>query len=137
MSKRVEEERAAQEPVTVIDGFIKQEPSSIPTSDEHNALLVEQIEELREAVDEQNKQVIKTTRDLKKLQNDGFALATNIYIVIKWFDEEMKKPSDNERGKRIAKALNELEMCTDRFAHFTLKQSFEEIKKMKNKKVKS
>lgn len=38
------------EPVTVIGGFLQQDPSTIPTTDEHNALLVEQIEELREAL---------------------------------------------------------------------------------------
>lgn len=45
------EKSASTGPVTVIEGFLQQDPSTIPTADEHNALLVEQIEELREALE--------------------------------------------------------------------------------------
>lgn len=42
--------------------------------------------------------------------------------VIEWMDAEMKKPSDNDRGKRIASVLNGLEMQKDLAKRFGLPQ---------------
>jgi hypothetical protein len=39
---------------------------------------------------------------------------------MRWLDAEMVKPSDATRGKRIAQALNALNMATDRVRYFTL-----------------
>lgn len=39
---------------------------------------------------------------------------------MRWLDAEMVKPSANERGKRIAQALNALGMAVDRVRFFTL-----------------
>lgn len=76
----------------------------------------------------------KDSKALKKLQKDSLLFAGHVYQFINWLDAEMKKPSDQERGKRIANALNALEMSADRFSHFTLSQSFEAIAKLKGKK---
>lgn len=56
--------------VTVIDGFIQQDPSSIPTTDEHNAMLLDQIEELREALHPQvarNRKLVAENAELVKV----------------------------------------------------------------------
>lgn len=73
-------------------------------------------------------------KDLKKLRKESLQFAADIYRFISWMDEEMKKHSTEERGKRIASGLNGLEMCVDRFTHFELHQSFEKITKMKKEK---
>ena len=105
----------------------------------HVAGLYKSSEVLRKERDEALvllKQARGDSKALKKLHKDSLLFAGHVYQFIVWMDEEMKKPSDNERGKRVAKALNALEMSADRFTHFSLKQSFDEIKKMKHKKVK-
>jgi hypothetical protein len=48
-------------------------------------------------------------------------------------DEEMKNPSSEKRGKRIAKIVGHLELKTDSAMHFVLSYGF---KKIANTKVK-
>lgn len=55
-------------------------------------------------------------------------LAKNIRLCIAALDAEMKKPSDNDRGKRVAQITNALEMELHRFEHFTLKIPLEKLK---------
>lgn len=135
--KKIHEAVIAATP-EVVDSFLKQAPSTIPTTDEHNALLVEEIEELRETLHSQEargKAVdVKHSKELKKHKKDSLQFVGHVYQFINWLDAEMKKPSDEGRGKRIAHALNALEMCTDGYSHFTLDQSFAAISKLKGKK---
>ncbi len=42
---------------------------------------------------------------------------------IEWMDEELKKPSDFDRGKRIASVINGLEMQKDMAKRFGLAKS--------------
>ena len=48
------------------------------------------------------------------------ALRNNVRGILEFFDAEMKKPSTPERGKRIATALNGLEMSLDLTERFGL-----------------
>ena len=48
------------------------------------------------------------------------ALVENVQAVIRWLDAEMVKPSDVNRGRRIAKVTNALEMEIDKIRYFTL-----------------
>lgn len=48
------------------------------------------------------------------------ALVGDVQVVIRWLDAEMVKPSDVNRGKRIAKVTNALEMEIDKIRYFTL-----------------
>ncbi len=72
-------------------------------------------------------------KDLKKLLKESTNFSREIYRFIGWMDAEMKRPSTDERGKRLARAINGLEMFADKFSHFTLNQSFETISKIKKK----
>ena len=47
-------------------------------------------------------------------------LVENNQQFLRWLDAEMVKPSDANRGGRIAHAMNELEMAVDRVRYFTL-----------------
>lgn len=48
------------------------------------------------------------------------ALVENVQTVIRWLDAEMVKPSDVNRGRRVAKVTNALEMEIDKIRYFTL-----------------
>lgn len=91
-----------------------------------------ELAELREA--RKKAELVKDSKELKKHKKDSLLFVGHVYQFITWLDAEMKKPSDQERGKRIAHALNALEMSADRFSHFTLDQSFPSIAKLKGKK---
>ena len=60
--------------------------------------------------------------------------AEQIYRYIAWMDAEMKKPSDAERGSRIAIALNDLERGTDMFVRYDLGIDWGPMNKMKRGK---
>lgn len=59
-------------------------------------------------------------------------LPLTVIAVIKLIDAEMTKPSDNERGKSIARITNELEFINDQVLHFDLGYSFKKIEKLKS-----
>jgi hypothetical protein len=54
-----------------------------------------------------------------------------VYLFMAWLDDEMKKPSTADRGMRVAKAMNSLELNADRFAHFDLAMDLDVLNKMK------
>jgi hypothetical protein len=60
-------------------------------------------------------------------------LAKNVICAIYLIDEEMKKPSTPDRGKRIAKITNMLEFENDRALHFGLEYSFKKINNIKKR----
>ena len=47
-------------------------------------------------------------------------LTTVVQMHLRDLDAEMQKPSDNQRGKRIAILCNALEIANDRARHFGL-----------------
>lgn len=60
------------------------------------------------------------TKTERKLRKDFAALVATSRAFIKALDAEMAKPSDRERGGRIANILNALEYSTDYADHFGL-----------------
>ena len=56
-------------------------------------------------------------RKLRKYLKD---LTKTVKICINALDDAMKRPSDENRGKLIAKVLNDLEMANDCARHFGL-----------------
>jgi len=56
-------------------------------------------------------------------------LTNAVLIALKAIDEEMDKPSSNERGKRIAKICNELDMANDSARFFALGVDYRKDKK--------
>jgi hypothetical protein len=68
----------------------------------------------------------KEVRNLRKYLTD---LTKSVKICLNAFDEEMKKPSSNERGKRIAQICNALEMENDRARYFGLGIDYRKDKK--------
>ncbi len=56
-------------------------------------------------------------RALKKTLREHTDIARKVIAAI---DAEMKKPSDNGRGQRIARITNALEFSTDSACHFQL-----------------
>ena len=66
--------------------------------------------------------------ELKKYVEDTTLSTIRLIAAI---DAEMKRPSDNERGKRIARIANALDMANDALMHFGLGYSFAKIKKLK------
>ena len=61
-----------------------------------------------------------TMRDMRKFRQSLRKLSDDVRAYLAWMDEEMKKPSDNKRGERIAQASNTLEMQNDIIRRFTL-----------------
>ena len=58
-------------------------------------------------------------------------LTTCVSVFLRHLDAEMVKPSTVERGGRIAKLSNMLEMANDGALHFGLNQSFGKISRTK------
>lgn len=48
------------------------------------------------------------------------SLTESVAAAVRMLDDEMKKPSDAERGARIARITNGLEMANDHVKRFTL-----------------
>jgi len=63
--------------------------------------------------DEDRKRLRVVERDLK-------LLTKSISSLVKLIDAEMGKPSTQERGERIARWLNSIELQNDQIRHFTL-----------------
>lgn len=61
-----------------------------------------------------------TLRDMKNFRRSLRKLSDDVRAYLAWLDIEMKKPSDNKRGERIASASNSLEMQNDIIRRFTL-----------------
>lgn len=70
---------------------------------------------------------------IKTLQAKRFA--SMVYMYLRWIDAEMKKPSDHERGKRIALATNDLEKSTDMFVRFDIGLDWGPMNRMKQGKM--
>jgi hypothetical protein len=71
---------------------------------------------------------ILVRRELRHLRKSLGSLVDVTTLAIRLLDEEMKKPSDAERGKRIAKICNGLEFEKDRALHFGLHKPFRKAK---------
>lgn len=71
-----------------------------------------------------------------KIEKEAEKLVANFYRFINWLDNEMKNPSTEERGKRVACAINRWEMSVDEFARFVLKFEFKKIENMKTRATK-
>jgi hypothetical protein len=63
----------------------------------------------------------------KQLQS----LTSCVCVFIYALDQEMEKPSNLERGKRIAALSNFLDLKNDGAMHFTLGYSFKKMEKLK------
>ncbi len=64
-------------------------------------------------------------KQVKELREYLAILVTNVEATLTLLDAEMAKPSDVERGRRIAKLINGLEMAKDRAKRFGLKIDFD------------
>lgn len=73
---------------------------------------------------------IKRERALRRGLED---LCRSNYSVMRALDKEMKKPSDVDRGKRIAEIVSHLELKTDFAMHFDLNYGFKKISNAKAK----
>lgn len=58
--------------------------------------------------------------EVRKLNSHLKNLTTTVSHYLVLIDAEMKKPSDGERGKRISKLTNALEMANDQARYFGL-----------------
>jgi hypothetical protein len=56
-------------------------------------------------------------RELKKYLRD---LTDAVRLHVQLLDEEMLRPADHERGKRVARLSNDLELVNDRARYFAL-----------------
>ena len=70
----------------------------------------------------------KETKKLKKYLKD---LTVNVRMCLAAIDKEMEKPSDENRGKRIAKICNTLEMANDEARYFGIGIDYRTDKKGK------
>ncbi len=75
---------------------------------------------------EMTRLAIKECKKLRKYLQD---LTKNVKVCLNALDEEMKKPSDVERGRRIAKICNALEMANDQARYFGLGIDYRKDKK--------
>ncbi len=69
----------------------------------------------------------KTSEHRKHLIGLSSAVARALVLI----DKEMKKPSNENRGKRIAEITNSLEMANDIALRFGLDYGFNKITKLK------
>lgn len=79
------------------------------------------MEEMSKISQTEAKELRRRVRDLIKTLREHTICTANTIAMI---DAEMKKPADNERGKRIAKILNRLEFTNDSARHFQLGEKF-------------
>jgi hypothetical protein len=64
-------------------------------------------------VDELRADLRKTKRELNETRKRANMFVANVELFIAWLDEEMRRPSNVERGSRVAKAINSLAMSKD------------------------
>lgn len=69
----------------------------------------------------ENAKLRREVRDLKKTLREHAEVCRKVIAAL---DIEMKKPSDMERGKRIAKIVGALEFTNDRARYFQLGEAF-------------
>jgi len=69
----------------------------------------------------QIREIVKEKNKLCKALKEHTEIAKKVIAAI---DAEMKKPSDVERGKRIAKIISALEFENDSKRHFDLGEKF-------------
>ena len=60
------------------------------------------------------------TRELRSLRKHLRDLTKMVRLVVKAIDAEMDLPPDSERGKRMARLTNALELANDQARHFGL-----------------
>ena len=65
-----------------------------------------------------------TTKEERKLRKHLKRLTNDILLFLDALDKEMKKPSTSERGKRIAKLCNSMDMENDEARYFGLGVDF-------------
>lgn len=68
-------------------------------------------------------------RDVRELRRYLRSMVVSSKNAIAMLDAEMKKPSDMDRGKRIARITNGLELATDMALRFGLKETLNKAKK--------
>lgn len=68
-------------------------------------------------------------RENRKLKRELRQLIQVSRNAVKLLDEEMKKPSNCERGKRVARITNALEFQTDSAWHFGLGKPLRRVSK--------
>lgn len=90
------------------------------TAEHHNRRLTKAAE---------TKADILVKRELRLLRRELSDLVTQVAICCRCLDDEMKKPASPERGGRIAKITNALEMQKDSARHFGLHQPLKKNKK--------
>jgi hypothetical protein len=59
-----------------------------------------------------------------------------VYSVLDQLDAEMKKPSDHERGRRVANICNALDMSADAMLRFQFGYGWKRITRFKGAEVK-
>ncbi len=74
---------------------------------------------------------IYVKRELRHLRKNLRELVDMSARVVAALDGEMKKPSDVERGRRIAKICNALEFAKDRALHFGLRKPFKKLPQLR------
>jgi hypothetical protein len=75
-------------------------------------------------------------REIRQLKARLKKLSAAVVVCLEAFDREMKKPPSPERGSRIARICNALELENDGVLHFALSMSFPQIKAFKKKTIK-
>lgn len=67
--------------------------------------------------------VVEAVKESRKYRKALASLTSDVRAFLIELDYEMKKPSTNERGKRIAALSNALEMANDKVRRFVLDES--------------
>ena len=68
----------------------------------------------------QSKTSSNSSADSKRYKKYLKELTKQVKVCVKALDDHMELPSTQERGKNIAKILNQLEMVNDQARHFGL-----------------
>jgi hypothetical protein len=87
---------------------------------------------------EEKRKYLDLRQECIKLRKELESLCTTTGAFLFYLDKEMLKPSDMERGKRIAKLCNALQIQNDIAMHIVLKIPFKskKWKRMTGKEVK-
>jgi hypothetical protein len=75
-------------------------------------------------------------REIRKLKLRLKELSGFVAVAIEAIDRQMKNPSSPERGSKIAKIFNALELKNDSTLHSTLGLTFPQMKAFKKKLIK-
>lgn len=74
-------------------------------------------------------------RKIKKLEKILFQHTDDVLLVINALDNIMKAKADNERGKRVARALNWIDQKNDLIRYIYLNVDFRRDKHEKDKRI--